>query len=128
MIKPAAISNIRFKWLHGKTQKGCMQRNFDRTRHVSCSQCETWNKSEWENPYLAISVCQLLNHEVVGCLILYKIVWVMRIAWIDLLKSTQVKVWFLGVFLNISILSYHVASKKRASFPNVNALEIQNMW
>ena len=74
MIELAAIMIVRLKWLHGKTQKVCVQRNFDRTRHVSYSQCETWNKSEWENPYLAISVCQLLNHEVVGCLVIYKIV------------------------------------------------------
>ena len=122
MIELAAIMIVRLKWLHGKTQKVCVQRNFDRTRHVSYSQCETWNKSEWENPYLAISVCPLLNHEVVGCLVLYKIV-------LGYENSLKVEVWFIGEILNIPILSYHVALEKSDwSDPNVNALEIQNMW
>ena len=72
----------------------------------------------------AISVCPLLNHEEVGCLVLYKIV----LGYENSLNRL-VEVWFIGEILNISILSYHVALKKRAwSDPNVNALEIQNMW
>ena len=41
MIELAGIMIVRLKWLHGKTQKVCVQRDFDRTRHDSYSQCET---------------------------------------------------------------------------------------